>query len=43
MIEKARARGVRIICVHKGLPLGNLSYEFSTCRDIGVVAAKYPT
>lgn len=42
MIEKARAQGVRIICVHKGLPLGNLSYEFSTCRDVGVVARRYP-
>jgi hypothetical protein len=42
MIEKARAQGVKIICVHKGLPLGDLSYEFSTCRDIGIVAARYP-
>ena len=42
MIEKARDQGVKIICVHKGLPLGNRSYEFSTCRDVGIVAAKYP-
>jgi len=42
MIEKARAQGVKIICVHKGLPLGDLSYEHSTCRDIGVVAKRYP-
>jgi hypothetical protein len=42
MIDKARSQGVKIICVHKGLPLGDLSYEHSTCRDIGVVARKYP-
>jgi predicted TIM-barrel fold metal-dependent hydrolase len=43
MIEKARSQGMRIICVHKGLPLGNiLSYDFSTCRDVGVVARRYP-
>lgn len=42
MIEKARSQGVKIICVHKGLPLGNQSYEFSTCRDVGIVARKYP-
>jgi hypothetical protein len=42
MIEKARSQGVKIICIHKGLPLGDLSYEHSTCRDVGVVARKYP-
>lgn len=42
MIEKARDQGVRIICIHKGLPLGDLSYEFSTCRDVGIVARRYP-
>ncbi len=41
-IEKARKLGVKIICVHKGLPFGKHSYEHSTCRDIGVVARKYP-
>lgn len=41
-IEKARAMGVKIICVHKGLPFGRKSYEHSTCRDIGVVAKRYP-
>jgi hypothetical protein len=41
-IEKARALGVKIICVHKGLPFGKHSYEHSTCRDIGVVAKRYP-
>ncbi len=42
MIEKAREQGVRNICIHKGLPLGDLSYEHSTCRDIGAVAKLYP-
>jgi predicted TIM-barrel fold metal-dependent hydrolase len=41
-IEKARALGIKIICIHKGLPFGKESYEHSTCRDIGVVARKYP-
>ena len=41
-IEKARALGVKIICVHKGLPFGQ-SYEHSQCSDIGAVAKRFPT
>ena len=41
-IEKARALGVRVICVHKGLPFGQRSYEHSQCSDIGIVAKRYP-
>jgi len=41
-IDRARALGVRNICVHKGLPFGRQGYAFSTCRDIGPVAARYP-
>jgi predicted TIM-barrel fold metal-dependent hydrolase len=41
-IEKARALGVKIICIHKGLPLFGLDYAHSTCRDVGVVARRYP-
>ena len=41
-IEKARALGVKTICVHKGLPFGRQSYEHSQCRDIGVVAKRFP-
>ncbi|MGH8520693.1 MAG: amidohydrolase family protein [Gammaproteobacteria bacterium] len=41
-IEKARALGVKVICIHKGIPLFNLDYEYSTCRDIGIVARRYP-
>ncbi len=42
MIETARAHGVQNICVHKGLPLFDLTHEHSTCRDVGVVAGRYP-
>src|SRR4051812_49818390 len=41
-IEKARALGVKVICVHKGLPFGKQSYEHSQCSDIGAVAKKFP-
>ena len=41
-IEKARATGVKVICVHKGLPFGKESYEHSQCSDIGVVAKRFP-
>ncbi len=42
MIEKARALGVKNICVHKGLPFGRESYEHSLCTDVGVVAKMFP-
>jgi predicted TIM-barrel fold metal-dependent hydrolase len=41
-VEKARALGVKTICVHKGLPFGPHSYEHSQCSDIGVVAKRFP-
>ena len=41
-IEKARKLGVKVICVHKGLPFGKQSYEHSQCSDIGVVAKRFP-
>ncbi len=41
-IEKARALGVKVICVHKGLPFGQKSYEHSQCPDVGIVAKKFP-
>jgi hypothetical protein len=41
-IEEARRLDVRIICVHKGLPFGQQSYEHSQCRDIGPVAKRFP-
>ena len=42
LIEKARALGVRNICVHKGLPFGRRSYEHSLASDIGIVARMFP-
>ena len=42
MIEKARALGVKNICVHKGLPLSQRSYEHSLASDIGIVARMFP-
>src|SRR5690606_37884419 len=41
-IERARDLGINVICVHKGLPLSAQGYEYSQCRDIGVVAKQYP-
>jgi uncharacterized protein len=41
-IDKARALGIKVICVHKGLPFGKQSYEHSQCSDIGVVAKRFP-
>jgi predicted TIM-barrel fold metal-dependent hydrolase len=41
-IEKARQLGIKVICIHKGIPFGRQSYEHSLCDDIGVVAKRYP-
>jgi len=41
-VEKARALGVKVICVHKGLPFGRRSYEHSQCPDIGPMAKRFP-
>lgn len=41
-IEKARDLDVKVVCVHKGLPFGQKSYEHSQCSDIGVVAKRFP-
>ncbi|MBC5765229.1 amidohydrolase family protein [Ramlibacter albus] len=42
MIEQARKLGVRNICIHKGIPLSARGVQFSGCRDVGVVAKRYP-
>jgi len=42
MIEKARKLGIKVVCVHKGIPFGPKSYEHSLCDDIGVVAKAFP-
>jgi predicted TIM-barrel fold metal-dependent hydrolase len=41
-VEKARSLGVKVICIHKGLPFGPRSYEHSQCSDIGPVAKGFP-
>jgi hypothetical protein len=41
-IEKARALGVKVICIHKGLPFGKQSYDHSQCSDIGAAAKRFP-
>ncbi len=41
-IEEARRLKVPVICVHKGLPFGQKSYQHSQCRDIGPVAKRFP-
>ena len=42
MIEKARKLNVRNIAIHKGLPFGPRSYEYSTCADVGRVGKRFP-
>ena len=42
LIERARALGVKNICVHKGLPFGRQSYQHSLASDIGIVAKMFP-
>ena len=42
LIEKARALGIKTICVHKGLPFGRRSYQHSLATDIGIAAKMYP-
>jgi len=47
LIENVRASGVKLICVHKGLPLpfpamGEKNLEYRLCTDIGPVAKANP-
>ena len=41
-VEKAIETGVKNICIHKGIPFGQRSYEHSKCTDIGAIAKRYP-
>jgi predicted TIM-barrel fold metal-dependent hydrolase len=41
-IEKARQLGVKVICAHRGIPLGDLDYRYSHPADIARVARMYP-
>ncbi|HBV21511.1 MAG TPA: amidohydrolase [Nitrosomonas sp.] len=42
MIEKARDLDVKIICAHRGLPLGGMAYQYSHPADIARAAQLYP-
>jgi predicted TIM-barrel fold metal-dependent hydrolase len=41
-IEKARALGVKVICVHKGCRSGRIRTSTASASDIGVVAKRFP-
>jgi hypothetical protein len=41
-VEKARALGPRVVCVHKGFPIGGMTRSHSACDDVGRVARLYP-
>jgi hypothetical protein len=41
-IEKGRQLGVKVFCCHKGLPLPGFNPNYTSPRDIGVVAKAFP-
>jgi len=41
-IERARELGVKVVCVHKGFPIGGMTDEHSGCDDVGRVARLFP-
>jgi hypothetical protein len=41
-IEKARELGVKVICAHRGIPLGGLDYRYSHPADIARAARRFP-
>jgi hypothetical protein len=42
VFEKAQELGVKLVCTHKGLPLGFLKERFDRPVDIGRVAQRFP-
>jgi predicted TIM-barrel fold metal-dependent hydrolase len=42
VIEHGIALGVPVFCVHKGLPLPTFDPAFTSSRDVGRLAARYP-
>ncbi len=47
LLAKARETGIRVICVHKGLPLPSpmmsaKNQQYGTCRDVGPAARQNP-
>jgi predicted TIM-barrel fold metal-dependent hydrolase len=44
-LEKVRASGLKLVCIHKGIPLppqGTDNLQFSSCRDVGPAAKLFP-
>ena len=41
-IEKARELGVKVVCAHRGIPLGGLEYKYSYPADIARAARRFP-
>jgi hypothetical protein len=41
-IEQARALGIRIICIHKGLLFAGFPEQYGRCADVGRAARLYP-
>jgi hypothetical protein len=41
-IEKARELGIKVICAHRGIPLGGLDYKYSHPADIARAARRFP-
>jgi hypothetical protein len=41
-IERGRALNVKVFCCHKGLPLPGFNPNYTSPRDVGVVAKRFP-
>src|SRR5690606_25153019 len=41
-IEKARSLGVKLVCVHKGLPFSGMDPLYASAEDVGRVAKLFP-
>ncbi|AKS41329.1 amidohydrolase family protein [Wenzhouxiangella marina] len=41
-LDEAQRLDVPVICIHKGIPFGQQSYEHSLCTDVGPAAREYP-
>jgi uncharacterized protein len=40
--EAARKSGIKVICIHKGLPLPGLDPRYASARDVGAAAKAFP-
>jgi hypothetical protein len=41
-IERGRQLGVKVFCCHKGLPLPGFNPNYTSPRDVGIVAKRFP-